>query len=891
MATRLPFQSPGRRLQGGDRAAAELPEAARQLYFARLMSDTSGAAIVRRTVTTSSGAVIAVGVHDVLDRVQVTAGPQQTEEAKQDGTIRMSRLVWMPEGFVITPRTGTYTSGFGMPPTPDGKGTPGGPLKQVIINRFKDNQYPDALAGKIIGFQDPGVRNFCTAPLFFMDWELEDKDFGIGLWRGAKFLPQFSARWVQNYKEAETETWYCHRPMHPLQPERTVHKTIRTESNLVRAIIGRDELNLPVRGHENGLAEAIQYQMNYGRAFGHDSAKYRPGYTTFAKRWEERFGTYGGYVFPDMNGSGENLYFKISTANISQRRLGEEAVYWWKNSSEHYANMTFDWNAADRYGYMESAGGKTNPLGIEESQEVGHPPVPFDPPAKGFTTTQIPGGLVSHVATGLVGQEGEDPVCMVSPFYTQGQGNFPRVGMNMQIAGDMYVAFKGRVIKVHHIDTEYFTPLAAKMVMDGEEAKKLRVVGHARATDHYMVIFEGDAHDFFATRTELGRFPLPANIGQMTTPKFSESGEKVIFSYTKAVSVDEVIGLGLNVASDLTNGTTTTATTDADRFWGETLHFVEFVSGFNEVHVSELDVLVDRWVPGIRQTCVGEYKVFADYAGETLVYATAVVDSETVQEGSSGAYTETVRLRGSLRFPNMDVIEYTHTDTAAGALEVSGFFRHFLYLDILRPERTAFIQYDISGTNIQKAKMSIYVQNGVLVRNKDDVFRDVVDPLYARTAVGFNPTGGNASPGAASFLPFESLNTGSTDIIRANPVSKLVAAAGTHKASLLSTISFTSDFQMRGSNPFPHHDNVGPPVVVGSSRSFDLDGVTDFGAVFYNSEWLYAGYVGNTVRANMASGDTGWEGNARYFWKSSLPLTSITGLPDLSPNILPIGAL
>ena len=903
MATRLPFSAPGTSRAGEGDAGLLLAEARRQLYFTKLIADAAGVPVFRQRRVLEDGSVVMSSVAGPIERIHVELPKEEEDEVEEETSYKMSRLAWLPEGFVITPRTGTATNGFGMPPTADGLGTPGGPLKQVIINRFKDNQYPDAIATEIIGPQDPGMRTFCVAPLFFMDWELSDKSFGIGVWKVDKFFPQFSARWVPNYREAETGTWYCHRPMYALDSERQVHKTIREETNEVRAIAGKLPVNPPVRGHENGLSEAISYMMGYGKSLAHDSPKFRDGYRTFVDgRFTARFGEAGTViVITPSSSAGENLYIKGSTAEVGQARLGKDAVQWWRNSAPHYANIIYDWGlTTQHYAAIESATARET-KGLTERQlppyNEGSPVEALEPPAKGYTAAQIFIGMQNFVAPSQVGQEGDFAVGIASPFFTQGHGYFPRVAMNYVANGVVLVHFKGRSIEVFKNDATngVFTITAAKMVVSGGAATKLRVAGHWRtgeaAANHYIRVYEGDAHDFKATRVLIGTFLLPADMGQMSIPKFSASGERMVFSYTDTVSESSVVGLGSTVAQNLTDGTTTTATTNNDRVWGETLHFIEFNgASFSEIGTAQsVDITVSRWVTGIHQQCAGEYKVFADYAGEAVVYATAVIDSETSQSGGGGAYSETVRLRGELRFPNGETIEYTHTDTGAG-LEVTGFFRHFLYLDIMRPERCAYMQYDVSGAETHVLRMSLYA-HGQLVKSKDNVGKPNPDPLYARITVGFTVVGGLVSLGAARFHPVEALNIGGADVIRVNPVSKAPAAAATHKASLVSTISFTSDVQIRGSSAYPNADCVGPSVVMGAPVAFGLTGVTDFSAAFYKGEYLYAGYVSNTIRANMLGGNSGWEGADQYFWSSSLPLEVITSLPNLSRNILPIGTL
>lgn len=62
------------------------------------------------------------------------------------------RMVWMPEGFWLTPRNSEAPNGWGLPIV-DGAPTAGGPITQVIINRQAKNNYPDELFGSRVAPQ------------------------------------------------------------------------------------------------------------------------------------------------------------------------------------------------------------------------------------------------------------------------------------------------------------------------------------------------------------------------------------------------------------------------------------------------------------------------------------------------------------------------------------------------------------------------------------------------------------------------------------------------------------------------------------------------------------------------------------------------------------------
>lgn len=913
MTDRLPFTAPGRATSGNGDSQSLDAEARRLMFQAKLLAGASGVPVLGMRREMGDGSVVTAQLAGPVERVTMRADRQEVPQEEPIGAI--SRLVWFPEGFVITPRSPAAPLGYGMPNTSDGLGTPLGPLRQVIINRFKDNQYPDAVLRAAGGKVSATHRNYCAAPLFYMDWEARG-EFVIGARVDGRVKPQFRARWQRNYSEAETATWYCHRPTSAARAELDVHKSIREETNLIRAAAGRGEVHPPLRGYEGMLSELVLYLNKTAKVLGHDSRSFRDGHLSFEQdRYATRAGLRGSVgILTPTSPAGENIFLTTAT-DVQSARFGAEAVEWWRGSPAHYANMVRDWAADEMWPTLDSATRNNAGVGIEKRQV---PPYSLDsefqdlvPPVVGSEASQIFMGMENFVLPSVPGQEGpeDERVGIESVFYTQGHGYFiPTLDLHIS-SGMARVRFKGRAIDVHDNLSELFTPLAARF-HTASGRRMLRVAGLARQKaaegPQFIVLFQGLAHDFYATRQELGRFRLPDNLGQVSYPKFSESGARMVISYTEAVSEDQIITeshFGTYAADGGVGDPVTTATTDAERVWGEVLHFVEWHGGtFAEVLQQSLDVTVGWGSTWMRRACRGSYRLFADYQGESIVYASVEVDSELFQdEPGAGTttgpatYYERTRLRSTLVFPDGTRLPVTNTDTDE-SFTVSGYFCHLLYLDILRPERTALMRYEMQGTgydvgglNPRTCSMSIVIQ-GQTVKSKENVLFPTGDEEAAgRASQGWTNT--NIGVGFTSFLPMAVLRSADgTRRIRVNPAGETAVAAVTHKASLVGMCAYSADVQMHGATFSQRHSQVGTSVSHGVPMSLGSQASVDFLAAFHRDEFVYAGKVSNTIRVGPDYG-TAWYGDDEFIRHSSLPLEQITGIPDLAQNILPIGVL
>lgn len=252
MDSRLPFPVHGTRYSGdGDDHASLSGDAARVLYFANLIAGTAGVPVVGLRQDIDQGTVSAsVRGPLTFKGVAVDAHPQPPTEFPEDLPLVGARLMWVPEGLVFTPRTPAAPDGFGMPPTEDGLGTPGGPLAEVMISQYEYNNYPDVaiqyseLVEKAMASGDVvKVERITAAPVFPQAWELVEGELGIGVYakddeddRKPKFGPQFAnyrSLWKPLFREPRKSEWFCHRPQYALPPSEA-QQTILDGTNAIR---------------------------------------------------------------------------------------------------------------------------------------------------------------------------------------------------------------------------------------------------------------------------------------------------------------------------------------------------------------------------------------------------------------------------------------------------------------------------------------------------------------------------------------------------------------------------------------------------------------------------------------------------------------------------------
>ena len=614
---RLPFPIHGTRFTGDGDPQRGAGEAARLLYFANLIAQTAGVPVYRLSRQTPYGQVTA-SVHGPLafKTVHSVAEPEEPPPEEEEEVTGITRLVWLPEGFVITPRTAGAPDGFGMPPTPDGKGTPGGPLKQVIINRFKDNQYPDAVYrwGMEQAGMKPGAGQVVAGNLFMMDWELDkESGFGIGIVLPAdgagegEFLPQFDKRWVPNYAEPDSGEWHCHRPMPAHESEQQLR--MRMETNLLREEVGRPPFGAMLRGRNGWLSSDAVYQMRYSGIYGHGSRKFRVGHQEFLDR-TRRDGWHSAY--------NENIMFRQGD-DPESLDFAVTAVAAWRSSPSHYGAIIEDFSdGGTSYESVESwAGGAVFTAMQPPPYALDTPTKPTNnPTAESAVMAQIIEGTdvfvfsmpgthsdrapVGVINSNIIGETGPSDDMMHS-IYPYSVGDY---------IADRLLTYRGRYIVVaEQVPWRGFRILSATtLVEDGEEvALRMAVLlspSHGPGPA-YLAIYSGKIHDFMATRVEVGRFLLPSDdASQIATPRWSASGEKMVFSYSTLNDVPPGrVFVDYNESSDgQPSGVT-----------GQKIHFVEFADGaFSTLREDELIITPLSFGKGFySQECKGTCALLA----------------------------------------------------------------------------------------------------------------------------------------------------------------------------------------------------------------------------------------------------------------------------------------
>lgn len=911
---RLPFPIHGTRLSGDGYPARGVGEAARLLYFVNLIAQTAGVPVFQLSRQTPYG-VITASVHGPLafKSVRAVAEPEEMEEEPVQG---VHRLVWLPEGFVITPRTAGAPDGFGMPPTSDGRGTPGGPLRQVIINKFKDNQYPDAVyrwavatAAAKPGATDEEIAAAASkvpagtvfaANLFFMGWEMDDPEFGIGIMEGegddAKRIPQFSQRWVPNYREPESDDWHCHRPQHHLQ-ESDLEALIRQETNLIREGAGQPPLGKPLRGTTGELSQNIAYQIRMSGVMDHDSTKFRAGHRTLGERTLER-SAFG-------RNSGENLYLG-APADVDAAFV-RKAMDGWTASPGHYENMIANWSEdGERYAWVDPA--------ISVSGEAAD---------GGALGVQIFHGADAALDASP-GVHGDRP-----PIGASGrQDMFVRIFPHREPTEETswpVVTYRGRTFYItdDEVNADYMTVLSgATMGQDGAVAKmRLCVLLRPQLAQGaaFAVIYEGDAHDFLATKTELARYQLPyEDAGDISTPVWSRSGARAALCFTTLAPVP---------AGRIRFGV---AQPNPTSFVGQQVHFVEFdgaswvSKGADSLEIDPTDFSTTHY----KSSCNGSARILPVYSGEALQYVSVEVDSLVY---FSAARFEK-RVHGSLVFPGGTRIVYadlsSHDEYGVSNEPVRGFERHILPFDVSDPASVAYVQYDYPETVDApgiSARLMIRGQQVMYSLLAHDsgapgpqyrtqwAFGSGADPQYMLDSVRGNPYWTYAN-GGGGFSFFEVIKDRYVPSIVFNGL--VVSDSNICPPSRLAIGPFESYRGPVASRPYDtDYVLVGPTLLRDGRRRYErlfqdspstekvFDRVEEFRYAKYKGEWIYAGRIENTfggtgeyvVNQGAPSSHTiqrsAWMGDSQYYFHSSLDIKAITGLPDLKNNILPIGVL
>lgn len=769
------WHSPVSRLADTDGNPAPLFAGASGLLFAAtLLARTAQVPHVTLRRVNADGSAQQVQVAGPLRQVHVwQMQPDEPERPQPPAGHNQARLVWLPEGFCLTPRSRAAPHGRGLPVQPDGSYTPGGKLTQALLNTKQGNQYPHALHVAADGRR---FRRRLTesAPLFHMPWErvrvrAHDMERGIGTkLSGGAWAAQFDDKGVPQWQEPDAPggQWFCHRPQ--VARETAFQKHARQLTNQVRQQAGRPPLGAPLLGWGGSLGPATIYAIAASSVMGHDSYRFPRGYETYDWRIRYRMG------FADPGG--ENLMMS-SRAHASDRQRAQDYVQGWVNSPEHYANMVSDWTRGGAYAWVEHAWAD----GIQVSQRqlppygLGAPVVPVVPARKVSVGTQHFFATDMWLYAGAVGRrlEADSRVGVSERAMTCGGFIYPlwhgrddEIANGGQRPGLVAVYHRGRYVPVQkgagdERMVEVLGAVIRRTVLDGDLLRvavleRQRVASASERPDAFVVLYEGKLHDFLATRRRFGEYALPRDVGVMSAVRFAEDG-RAVFSYSVPQMHLWRAQRGWEYFPDrLWPGLQDEQAPTYEDYvaqYGDQISRSDYYAKFHgggKMHFRCWRDVTQAWeepiapqgleVSGLytgeagagvyprvwemQETCRGEYALQADFRDGALVYLKVRVDARIFQrwslqeernsDGSSrGDNVMDKRLFGELVFADGSTLVYQDVSTHWGGSKgegASGFVLQLGHVDVVHGQDSAYVRLDLWGGRLVNADASVWVK-------------------------------------------------------------------------------------------------------------------------------------------------------------------------------------
>ena len=757
------WHSPVSRLADTDGNPAPLFAGASGLLFAAtLLARTAQVPHVTLRRVNADGSAQQVQLAGPLRQVHVwQMQPDEPPERPQPPAgHNQARLVWLPEGFCLTPRSRAAPHGRGLPVRPDGSYTPGGKLTQVLLNTKQGNQYPHALHVAADGRR---FRRRLTesAPLFHMPWErvrvhAHDMERGIGTkLSGGAWAAQFDDKGVPQWQEPDAPggQWFCHRPQ--VARETAFQKHARRLTNQVRQQAGRPPLGAPLLGWGGSLGPATIYAIAASSVLGHDSYRFPRGYEAYDWRVRYRMG------FADLGG--ENL-ITTTRAHASDRQRAQHYVQGWVNSPGHYANMVRDWTRGGAYAWVEHAWAD----GIQVSQRqlppygLGAPVVPVVPARKESVGTQHFLSTDMWLYAGAVGRrlEADSRVGVSERAMTCGGFIYPlwhgrddEIANGGQRPGLVAVYHRGRYVPVQKDAgdermVEVLGAVIRRTVPDGDLLRvavleRQRVASASERPDAFVVLYEGKLHDFLATRRRFGEYALPRDVGVMSAVRFAEDG-RAVFSYSvpqmhlwratrphkwfpdrddpdvqdeRELTYDEFETLyghlgGSGMSRDEYNKRFHCGGKMHFRQWRDSLQAWEEPVAPQGLEVHGVFRRAKQAFPVMEETCRGEYALQAGYRDGSLVYLKVRVDARIRQEWGPACHMDK-RLFGELVFADGSTLVYQDVSTHWGGSKgegASGFVLQLGHVDVVHGQDSAYVRLDLRGGNLVNADASVWVR-------------------------------------------------------------------------------------------------------------------------------------------------------------------------------------
>ncbi len=862
-----------------------------------------------------------------------------------------ARLVWAPEGIFFTPRTTAAPRGYGLPKTEDGFGTPAGPLRFVMVNRLKHNGYPEYLrmVWKLIE-KDKELperdakwkKNLAVWPLFYTKTDGDEflplpddappgtkpkkNLYRVGLTHKGDVKPQFGEWLVPMVMEPrDAENWYCHRPV-TVRYESSIGTDVLNMTNAFRVSQGRRPCIPPVRGFTTSMAALAVREVASTGVLRHDSTKFREGYRSTVERSYLRAG--------DL--SGENLAIANATED---KTLQEVLVESWVDSPRHAEVMATDYETpfepsggADLVDESDPGsaacvldfsvkGGSVNET-YASGYEEGSPSKEIDPPVSGAIAAQVfvpfshplVGASVVNSYYGPISFGGEarktdsssmDCYRPIKPFRRY-------VDDDKRKKAQTFIFFKGRRV---HFEYPGGTKLPdgiesveciAVTAVTKDNEPYLRMLLKYREVDAgglgYVLFVEGKFNGFYESRRTISRFDFPADADKYSVGRFSESGERAVFSYTTLSRYTGLVvkqtGLdwGSHVAQD--------DEAEREKTFGQVVNFCQFLPDGTQTYISDhLDVLVPT-CSGVEDghqfssTCVGSCKLFATYQGESLGYAYIHVDCAI---SKSNLDPWSVRLRGEIEFPDGSVLVYTDTTSDNDYLQTTGDATIIHYLDIDKPEHTVYERMRFGKMGDETAppvnavmKVRAWLMLGVndpRVLHLDSLDVDDLTPGYSTESAYRPEFWGQRAGGIPVLYPYRfwaNLLTTHSSCQNSHPVA-------TYKATVAQSI----DYSLGAREEYTDNSVVPNPAWLGPVHQAHVGPVIEFDKELSSTRFVrIVAWGGELIvcggfREHFSSYDAApvVSGDRRFFVYSTLNLGEISGLGTLLNDISPIGAL
>lgn len=649
---------------------------------------------------------------------------QDVESVSGERAGQTSRLIWLPRGFVVTPKTEDAPTGYGLDAA--GQYVPGGKINQVIVNRDADNYYPDAQ------FERLGRGDLDAEPVFFTSESEQQRPIGI---QDETLLPQLTDnRLVLSSEFINHQGWFCHRPeIVPYidggdEPPTgaafvsTLLKWIFAYTNAIRVALGKSACLPPLRGLYDAFAGSTLYEMQRASTQAHNSLRYRIGY----QKYSERAARCGAV---DALGSGENLVTMPSaigqdeTLEDYRKRVAMQCVQAWVASPAHFANMTEDRTDAKTHEFLELAAGNGTVRWLQSPPytEDGFDETDVSPPIAGTMAVQIFRGRNAWVDFGTAHWRGDVGVVSWSP------GHNPCSTQSVIDLRELFIPTEG-IVGVHvnghtveltkaTLDAYAYVAGAGLHARDGRQYVCAIVVRapydiNEKCSLELHECEIGGSQRIVATRElEFSAFEVGVAI-------FSPNGKKAV------VRVSSTVQHPNNYLMWNERDFNKTATISHPGY-GSKLEFIEFIvdqGTSSVVHTSQEDIEIEAYTlgaaPGFRenhfiQDADTTFKWMASYDNSnSIVYANVHVQIHTAQEhewhddggpttasvgrmtDNLGAGAASMSYFGEIIFPNGS--KMTYMDVHGSFATADGYFLRFAYLDINRPESSVYARCDIT---------------------------------------------------------------------------------------------------------------------------------------------------------------------------------------------------